>query len=42
MIRSTQSRVKFKQEDFPAHTVRQLQMGDVTIDNASDVRYKLS
>lgn len=40
MIRSTQSRVKFKQEDFSAHTVRPLQIGDVTIDNNEDVRYK--
>lgn len=40
MIRSTQSRVKFKQEDFPAHTVERLSFGDVTIDNNEDIRYK--
>ncbi|MEG0471551.1 MAG: MupG family TIM beta-alpha barrel fold protein [Solibacillus sp.] len=40
MIRSTQSRVKFKEENFPAHTVEPLQFGDVTIDNNEDIRYK--
>ncbi len=40
MIRSTQSRVKFKQEDFPAHKVEPLRFGDVTIDNNEDIRYK--
>lgn len=40
MIRSTQSRVKFKQESFPTHTTQPLQAGDVAIDNNEDVRYK--
>ncbi len=40
VIRSTQSRVKYKNGDFPAHDTHPLQLGDVTIDNNLDVRYK--
>ncbi|MEK8198995.1 MULTISPECIES: DUF871 domain-containing protein [Lysinibacillus] len=40
VIRSTQSRVKYKNEDFPIHDTRPLKLGDVTIDNNLDVRYK--
>lgn len=40
MIRSTQSRVKYKTEDFPPHDVADLKQGDITIDHNGDVRYK--
>ncbi len=40
VIRSTQSRVKYKTEDFPAHNTEPLVSGDITIDNNLDVRYK--
>lgn len=40
MIRSTQSRVKYKQEEFPKHDVHDLKKGDVTIDHNGDIRYK--
>lgn len=40
VIRSTQSRVKYKAEDFPAHDTEVLQVGDVTIENKLDIRYK--
>ncbi|KGA81301.1 outer surface protein [Lysinibacillus fusiformis] len=40
VIRSTQSRVKYKNGDFPVHDTRPLKVGDVTIDNNLDVRYK--
>lgn len=40
MIRSTQSRVKYKNGDFPAHDTNPLKQGDVTIDNNLDIRYK--
>lgn len=40
MMRSTQSRVKYKAEKFPAHDVTDLVLGDITIDNDGDVRYK--
>lgn len=40
MIRSTQSRVKYKNGDFPVHDSDPLKLGDVTIDNNLDVRYK--
>ncbi|MGE7841238.1 DUF871 domain-containing protein [Lysinibacillus sp. NPDC093712] len=40
VIRSTQSRVKYKNGDFPVHDTHALQPGDVTIDNNLDVRYK--
>lgn len=40
VIRSTQSRVKYKNGDFPVHDIRPLKTGDVTIDNNLDVRYK--
>ncbi|MFB7157212.1 DUF871 domain-containing protein [Lysinibacillus sp. NPDC056232] len=40
VIRSTQSRVKYKNGDFPAHDSHPLKLGDVTIDNNLDVRYK--
>ncbi|MCT6923038.1 MupG family TIM beta-alpha barrel fold protein [Metasolibacillus sp.] len=40
VIRSTQSRVKYKADDFPAHDTVPLTVGDITIDNNLDVRYK--
>lgn len=40
VIRSTQSRVKYKDGDFQPHNVQTLMPGDVTIDNNYDVRYK--
>lgn len=40
VIRSTQSRVKYKAENFPEHNTEPLALGDVTIDNNLDVRYK--
>ncbi len=40
VIRSTQSRVKYKAEDFPKHNTEPLALGDITIDNNLDVRYK--
>lgn len=40
VIRSTQSRAKYKNGDFPVHDIRPLKRGDVTIDNNLDVRYK--
>lgn len=40
VIRSTQSRVKYKNGDFPAHDTNLLKLGDVTIDNNLDIRYK--
>jgi uncharacterized protein len=40
MIRSTQSRVKYKNEAFPAHTTRDIKRGDIIIDNDLYGRYK--
>ncbi|WP_313892140.1 MupG family TIM beta-alpha barrel fold protein [Psychrobacillus sp.] len=40
VIRSTQSRVKYKNEPFPAHDVESIELGDITIDNDLDIRYK--
>ena len=40
VIRSTQSRVKYKNESFPAHDTNNIVPGDVTIDNDLDIRYK--
>ncbi|WP_144510415.1 DUF871 domain-containing protein [Bacillus sp. FJAT-22090] len=40
VIRSTQSRVKYKNESFPAHDTDDIMQGDITIDNELDVRYK--
>ncbi len=40
VIRSTQSRVNYKNGDFPVHDTHSLKPGDVTIDNNLDVRYK--
>ncbi|MEK3993582.1 MupG family TIM beta-alpha barrel fold protein [Psychrobacillus sp. FSL K6-2365] len=40
VIRSTQSRVKYKNDFFPAHNTADIMTGDVTIDNDLDVRYK--
>lgn len=40
VIRSTQSRVKFKMNSFPAHDTYGIERGDVTIDNDLDIRYK--
>ncbi|MEO4052165.1 MupG family TIM beta-alpha barrel fold protein [Solibacillus sp. CAU 1738] len=40
VIRSTQSRVKYKNGEFKPHNVQPLMPGDVTIDNNLDVRYK--
>lgn len=40
VIRSTQSRVNYKDGDFPVHDTKPLMPGDVTIDNNLDVRYK--
>lgn len=39
-IRSTQSRVKYKNDSFPAHDTEDIKLGDVTIDNDLDVRYR--
>jgi len=40
VIRSTQSRVKYKEEHFKPHNTAALDIGDVTIDNENDIRYK--
>lgn len=40
MIRSTQSRVKYKNEPFPPHTTRDIKRGDIIIDNDLYSRYK--
>lgn len=40
VIRSTQSRVKYKHESFKSHNTQVLEIGDVTIDNDRDIRYK--
>lgn len=40
VIRSTQSRVKYKANDFPPHQTDALRVGDVIIDNERDIRYK--
>ncbi|WP_295002913.1 MupG family TIM beta-alpha barrel fold protein [uncultured Streptococcus sp.] len=40
MIRSSQTRVMYKEVDFPAHSVRPLQRGDITICNTSAGQYK--
>ena len=40
VIRSTQSRVKYKNESFPPHDSEDIKRGDVTIDNDLDIRYK--
>lgn len=40
VIRSTQSRVKYKNGDFQVHDTQPLKPGDITIDNNLDVRYK--
>lgn len=40
LIRSTQSRVKYKQEDFPAHDTKTIQRGDILIENNGYGQYK--
>ncbi|EMG26985.1 hypothetical protein X560_2432 [Listeria fleischmannii 1991] len=40
VIRSTMTRVNFKQHDFPPHDTEKLALGDVTIDNNGYERYK--
>ncbi|MDR0300054.1 MAG: DUF871 domain-containing protein [Streptococcaceae bacterium] len=40
MLRSTQTRVKYKDEAFPAHDTDQIQRGDVLIDNEGYGQYK--
>ena len=40
VIRSTQTRVDFAHEEFPAHTTEPITRGDVTIDNVGYARYK--
>lgn len=40
VIRSTQSRVKYKNDSFLAHDTVDIEPGDVTIDNDMDIRYK--
>ncbi|MBK3493389.1 DUF871 domain-containing protein [Viridibacillus sp. YIM B01967] len=40
VIRSTQPRVKYKAEHFPSHDIKDIQVGDITIDNNGDKRYK--
>ncbi|WP_239256568.1 DUF871 domain-containing protein [Listeria ilorinensis] len=40
VIRSTMTRVHFKQFDFPAHDTEQIELGDVTVDNNGYERYK--
>ncbi|WP_102273150.1 DUF871 domain-containing protein [Cytobacillus massiliigabonensis] len=40
VIRSTQSRVKYKKESIPAHDTQNIVRGDITIDNNLDIRYK--
>lgn len=40
VVRSTQSRVKYKDKDFSPHDNHPLKPGDVTIDNSLDIRYK--
>ncbi|HAA6127328.1 TPA_asm: DUF871 domain-containing protein, partial [Listeria monocytogenes] len=40
VLRSTMTRVNFKQFDFPAHDTNTIAKGDVTIDNDGYERYK--
>ncbi len=40
MLRSTQSRVKYKNEGFPPHTTKDIKRGDIIIDNDLYGRYK--
>lgn len=40
VVRSTQSRVKYKNESFEPHNTTEIKAGDVTIDNNGDSRYK--
>lgn len=40
MIRSTQSRVKYRDEDFPSHNTRNIKRGDVLIENHLYKQYK--
>ncbi|WP_342506380.1 MupG family TIM beta-alpha barrel fold protein [Sporosarcina sp. FSL K6-2383] len=40
VIRSTQSRVDYHQEDFPAHDIEPITRGSITIDNNGYERYK--
>lgn len=40
MIRSTQSRVKYKGEDFPPHSTRDIKRGDIIIENDLYRQYK--
>ncbi|MGN7401663.1 DUF871 domain-containing protein [Cytobacillus praedii] len=40
VIRSTQPRVKYKNGSFPPHDTRNIERGDITIDNDLDIRYK--
>ena len=40
MIRSTQSRVDYQNEDFPPHNTDLITRGSVTIDNDGYERYK--
>ena len=40
MIRSTQSRVKYKKEEFKPHNTREIKRGDLLIDNEQYGQYK--
>lgn len=40
VIRSTQSRVKYKEKSFPSHNTQPLKRGHIIIDNDNDLRYK--
>lgn len=40
LIRSTQSRVKYKNESFPPHTTKAIKRGDILIDNDEYGQYK--
>ncbi|EUJ47669.1 DUF871 domain-containing protein [Paenilisteria rocourtiae] len=40
VLRSTMTRVNFKQHEFPAHDTDTIELGDVTIDNNGYERYK--
>ncbi|MBS4210423.1 DUF871 domain-containing protein [Bacillus sp. FJAT-50079] len=40
VIRSTESRVQYVNEDFPAHNTQSISRGNVTIDNSGYERYK--
>ena len=40
LLRSTQTRVKYKDQDFPPHTTENMKRGDVLIDNEGYGQYK--